>query len=183
MEPDHRQMVYPENCKHTTTPRAKLFIPPTGALFCTCGQSRFFFLFNAPGRRILPAVKRFIQSILLTCMLSVLPSLLPAQARVHLSVGLNGSYAGLDSLNFIIDQFNLDNPDYAKPLANIHVPMGIYVNAGANFSPISAGPQLHHAYPGRPARAACNEPEWERTAGAPPLQCAIPLKWAWATIS
>ena len=79
-------------------------------------------------------MKRFIASVVFFCTLIFTPSLLSAQGRIHLSVGVNGSYAGLDSLNFIIDKFNEDNPEYPKLLNNIHAPMGIYVNAGANFS-------------------------------------------------
>jgi hypothetical protein len=57
-----------------------------------------------------------------------------AQGRVHFVAGVNVSYAALDSLNFVIDQFNLDNPTYPNQLNNLYVPMGVFVAAGGNFS-------------------------------------------------
>lgn len=56
------------------------------------------------------------------------------QGRVHFAAGLNASYASLDSLNFVIDRFNEDNPTYPNQLDNIHVPAGLFLAAGGNFS-------------------------------------------------
>lgn len=96
------------------------------------GPDNFFWAM--PGRDVfLGTVNRYIAGFFLSISMTFasLPAL--GQGRAHLSLGLNGGYAGLDSLNYIVDRFNEENPDYAKLLPGFHVPVGIYASAGGNF--------------------------------------------------
>jgi hypothetical protein len=57
-----------------------------------------------------------------------------AQNRVHLGLGINQSYAQLDSLNYVLNAFNAENSWTAeKPLHEIHMPAGITGHIGGDF--------------------------------------------------
>ncbi len=59
------------------------------------------------------------------------------QNRVHIGAGLNQSYAKLDSLNYVLQAFNEENPwTDAKPLHSIHMPLGFTAHMGADFAGI-----------------------------------------------
>ncbi len=53
--------------------------------------------------------------------------------KVYGGLGLNVSYAPLDSLNWIIDQYNDRQSNVVKPLGNIHTPLGINGQLGVFF--------------------------------------------------
>jgi hypothetical protein len=56
------------------------------------------------------------------------------QNRVHFGIGLNQSFAKLDSLNYILNSFNAENEwTQEKPLHEIHMPAGITAHIGAEF--------------------------------------------------
>jgi hypothetical protein len=60
---------------------------------------------------------------------------LVAQNRVHLGIGYNQSYARLDSLNYILNAFNTENPwTVDKPMHEIHAPVGVTAHIGADFA-------------------------------------------------
>ena len=45
--------------------------------------------------------------------------------RVYAGIAFNGGYMPVDSLNWIIDQYNMRQGDVVKPLGNINAPMGV----------------------------------------------------------
>lgn len=54
--------------------------------------------------------------------------------KVYAGLGLNTSYMPLDSLNWIIDQYNERQPNIEKSLGNIHTPLGINGQLGVVFN-------------------------------------------------
>lgn len=53
--------------------------------------------------------------------------------QVYAGLGINASYTQLDSLNWIIDQYNERQSNIVKPLGNIHTPLGINGQLGMFF--------------------------------------------------
>lgn len=61
-------------------------------------------------------------------------SSLQAQNKVYAAIGLNASYAQPDSLNYILDQFNLDNPTAEKAMPLVRLPLGLDAHLGGNLN-------------------------------------------------
>ncbi|MFM2375348.1 MAG: hypothetical protein RLZZ165_445 [Bacteroidota bacterium] len=57
-----------------------------------------------------------------------------AQNRVHMGIGYNHSYARLDSLNYILNAFNAENPWTAsRKMSEIHMPVGVTAHVGCDL--------------------------------------------------
>jgi hypothetical protein len=78
--------------------------------------------------------QRHWHRVALLLLIVAIVSCLPAQNRVHIGVGYNQSYAKLDLLNKVFQDFNAENDWTAtKPLHDIHLPGGLTAHLGGDL--------------------------------------------------